>query len=135
MIKRLFLQPEQHSVPPKFSVGAAVKYALTEWSKFIKFLDSEYLTPDNNVAENAIRPFVVGRKNWLFSNTPRGADASAALYSLVETAKINGHDPFYYLYYLFEKLPLADNEEMIRELLPYNITDESINRYFEVGSI
>ena len=59
----------------------------------------------NNRAERSIKPFVIGRKNWLFANTPRGADASATIYSLVETAKENGINPLAYLTYLFEQLP------------------------------
>ena len=66
------------------------------------------MTPDNNSAENAIRPFVVGRKNWLFAGTPKGALASAGLYSLIETAKANGLEPYRYLRYLFEELPFAE---------------------------
>jgi hypothetical protein len=74
-----------------------------------------------SLIENAIRPFVVGRKNWLFSNTPRGAHSSALLYSLVETAKANNLEPYSYLRYLFTRLPGTSSEEEIRELLPYSI--------------
>ncbi|MBF0557070.1 MAG: transposase domain-containing protein, partial [Nitrospirae bacterium] len=69
-------------------------------------------------AENAIRPFVVGRKNWLFSGHPRGAEASAALYSLIETAKANGLEPYKYLRYIFEQLPYARTEDDYKSLLP-----------------
>ena len=62
----------------------------------------------NNLDENAIRPFVMGRKNWLFCNTPGGAQASAAIYSIVETAKVNGVEPYKYLKYLLEQLPRAN---------------------------
>ena len=124
---------KQKSITPASSVGKAVNYAVKEWNKFVKFLDSEYLTPDNNIAENAIRPFVIGRKNWLFSNTPRGADSSALLYSLIETAKANGHEPFKYLYFLFENLPLAENQDEISKLLPYNISSEDILAKIDMG--
>jgi len=75
---------------------------------------------DNNISERSIKPFVVGRKNWLFSNTPKGARASATIYSIVETAKENGLNPFEYLKYLFEKLPNMDIEdkEALDEILP-----------------
>ena len=76
---------------------------------------------DNNLAENAIRPFVVGRKNWLFSAHPNGAKASAALYSLIETAKANGMKPYFYLRYLFDQLPLCKTEADYRNLMPQNI--------------
>ncbi len=71
------------------------------------YLEDGRLSPDNNFAENSIRPFVAGRKNWLFSGTPEGAGASALLYSLIETAKANGLEPYCYLRHIFEKLPLA----------------------------
>jgi len=70
------------------------------------------------MAENTIRPYVIGRKNWLFSGTPAGAAASAAIYSLIETAKANGLEPHWYLRYLFEKLPEAMIEDDFRALLP-----------------
>ncbi|MDY6839028.1 MAG: transposase domain-containing protein, partial [Thermodesulfobacteriota bacterium] len=68
--------------------------------------------------ENAIRPFVVGRKNWLFSGHPRGAEASACLYSLIETAKANGLEPYLYFRFLFDHLPTATNEDEFKSLLP-----------------
>jgi hypothetical protein len=70
------------------------------------------------LAENAIRPFAVGRKNWLFSGSPRGAKASATLFSLIETAKACGKDPYHYLLNLFEKLPYAESEADLEALLP-----------------
>jgi transposase len=85
------------------------------------FLDHGDVTPDNNAAENAIRPFVIGRKNWLFAGTQEGAEASACLYSLIETAKANNLEPYKYLRYLFEKLPFASSEDEYRALLPYNL--------------
>jgi hypothetical protein len=79
------------------------------------------LTPDNNPVENAIRPFVVGRKGWLFSDTPRGAHASAGIYSLIETAKANGLEPYAYLCRLMNELPQATGEAELRRLLPYAV--------------
>jgi len=84
------------------------------------------LTPDNNKIENAIRPFAVGRKNWLFSNTPRGARSSACFYSLIESAKANDLEPYYYLRYIFEKIPGCTNKEEFRNLLPDMMTQEII---------
>jgi len=79
---------------------------------------------DNNRSERSIKPFVIGRKNWLFANTSRGADASATIYSIVETAKENGLNPFNYLQYLFERLPNLDtqDEKALDELLPWSAT-------------
>ena len=108
--------------PPKGLLGKAVTYALNQWPRLIGYLEDGRLAPDNNAAENAIRPFVVGRKNWLFSGTPEGAEASALLYSLIETAKANGLEPYAYLRYTFGRLPLASSLEEYEVLLPWNIT-------------
>ena len=85
------------------------------------------MTPDNNAAENAIRPFVVGRKNWLFAGSPKGAEASAGLYSLIETAKANGLEPYKYLRYLFEHLPFADSDDDYEKLLPSNLSPADLD--------
>jgi len=82
------------------------------------YVNHSIVTPDNNLAENAIRPFVVGRKNWLFNDTVAGAEASAGLYSLIETARANNLNPFEYLKLLFEKLPFAETNDQLRPLLP-----------------
>jgi transposase len=76
--------------------------------------------------ENAIRPYVVGRKNWLFSGSPDGAMASATFFSLIETAKASGLEPYAYLRHIFQKLPLAKTEKDLKDLLPQNIDPESI---------
>lgn len=113
-------------VPPKTKLGQAVNYTLHEWPKLIHYLDAWFLTPDNNAAENAIRPFVVGRKNWLFSDTPRGAHASATLYSLVESARANGLEPYHYLRHLFDHLPNATTTAAIERLLPTNLSSADL---------
>ncbi len=123
---KAWLKKKQIETPPSSLLGKAVNYALKEWDKFVNYLKSPLLTPDNNLAENAIRPFVVGRKNWLFSDTQRGANASANIYSLIETARANGLEPYHYLYYLFKNLPLADSDESIKKLLPYNLDTETV---------
>jgi transposase len=89
-------------------------------------LDDGILKMDNNQAENAIRPFVVGHKNWLFFEQPGGAEAGAILYSLIESAKANGLEPSQYLLYLFDKLPDLDSscDDQLRALLPMNLTPE-----------
>jgi hypothetical protein len=79
---------------------------------------------DNNRSERSIKPFVIGRKNWLFANTSRGAKASAIIYSIIESAKENGLNPFPYLNYLFEQLPNVDTQDpdIIDRLLPWSTT-------------
>jgi len=111
--------------PPKGLLGKAISYTLQQWHRLKKYIDNGLLQPDNNAAENAIRPFVVGRKNWLFSGTPEGATASAAFYSLIETAKANQLEPYWYLRYVFGRLPVATSEEDYRVLLPQYI-DRSV---------
>ena len=111
-------------VPPSTLLGKAVGYALSQWEKLKRYLDEAFLTPDTNLVENAIRPFVLGRKNWLFSGSPQGAFASAALYSLIETANANGLEPYWYLKDLLERLPHASTEDDYQKLLPqYLLTD------------
>ena len=121
-----WLDEKQVYLTPKTDPGKAVNYAMGQWDNFINYLGSAELTPDNNIIENAIRPFVIGRKNWLFSNTPRGARSSAVLYSLVESAKDNNLNVYNYLRFLFTKLPYAESSEEIKKLLPCNLTAEII---------
>ena len=113
-----WLQEKRDQVLPGSALGKAVAFALSEWPKLIRYLEHPQLTPDNNACEQAIRPFVVGRKNWLFAGSPRGAEASATLYSLIETAKANGREPYWYLRELFEKLPHARTRADYLSLLP-----------------
>jgi len=108
-------------VPPKSPMGSAITYALGQYERAIRYVDHYLLTPDNNLVENAIRPFVIGRNNWKFYDTVSGAWAGATLYSIIETAKINGHEPYRYLCYLFEKLPYAITDQQLESLLPYNL--------------
>lgn len=112
--------------PPQGLLGKAVSYALNQWERLERYTLNGLLRPDNNLAENAIRPFVVGRKNWLFSATPGGATASATIYSLIETAKANGLEPYRYLRYMFERLPLAETETDYKALLPQYVDRNSI---------
>jgi transposase len=108
-------------VSPTSLLGKAVGYALEQWDKMAAYLGSPYLTPDNNACENAIRPFVIGRKSWMFCGSPEGAESSCGIYSLIETAKQNIIPPAHYLTTLFEKAPLASSTEDWENLLPWNI--------------
>ena len=103
-------------------VGKAVEYTLGQWDKLIAYLDCAFLTPDNNACENAIRPFVIGRKNWLFSGCPEGAKSSSGLYSLIETAKQNNVNPQNYLTLIFTKVPHCKTQEDWESLLPWNVS-------------
>ena len=106
-------------VPPKSAIGKAIGYSLRQWPKLIRYLEHGDLNIDNNRAERAIKPFVIGRKNWMFANTANGAQASAILYSLIETAKANGLMPFDYIKHLLDELPKKLNS--IDHLLPWNV--------------
>ena len=116
-----WLRRKREQTPPKGLLGKAVGYALKQWSRLTGYLEDPTLLIDNNLAENGIRPFVVGRKNWLFAGTPEGARASALLYSLIETAKANDVEPYAYLRHLFEAVPVATTLEAYEALLPWNI--------------
>lgn len=119
-----WLHIQNDSVLPKSALGKAVTYCLNQWDKLTTFLKDGHLEIDNNRSERSIKPFVIGRKNFLFSNTPRGARASAITYSLVETAKENGLNPFAYLEYLFEQLPNRNSSDPgpLESLLPWSQT-------------
>jgi transposase len=108
-------------VPPQSLTGKALAYLDGQWPKLIRVLEDGRLPIDTNRVENAIRPFVVGRKNWLFADTVRGAQASANLYSLIETAKVNGLEPFAYLRYVFTELPAATTLDDVEVLLPRHL--------------
>lgn len=119
------------TILPKTQLGKDFEYAF----KRREYLGNYFLDGDcaisNNAAENAIRPFTVGRKNWLFSDTPKGAEASADIYSIVETAKSNGLDVFKYFELLLTVLPsmgFLTNPDILEELLPWNDKVQKICR-------
>ena len=108
-------------------LGKAIRYTRNQWSYLIFYLDEGNLQIDNNAAERQIKPFVIGRKNWLFNQTPRGANASAILYSLVQTAIANNLEPFDYLKYLLTELPTLGRHyevEALDQFLPWNVTEK-----------
>lgn len=122
-----WLSKRKLETPPKGLLGKAISYALNQWDRLVGYIKDGHLSPDNNMAENSIRPFVIGRKNWLFSGTPEGAEASALLYSLIETAKANNLEPYAYLRYIFEMLPTASSLEHYEALLPWNVTPQQMD--------
>jgi len=124
---KTWLDEKATKVLPKSPLGTAIAYTLNLWPNLITCLEDGHIEIDNNKAENAIRPFVIGRKGWLFSGSPRGAHASATLYTLVESAKANKLEPWAYLNYLFERLPAAKSEQALLALLPQNLTMEDLN--------
>lgn len=123
---RSWLKAKSAETNPTSALGKAVSYTLGQWSLLVRYIECADLTPDNNEAERAIRPFTVGRNNWVISGGPRGAQASATLYSLIETFKLNGLDPYYALRYLLTKLPVISDEEL-EAILPWNLRPEELH--------
>ncbi len=119
-IKELALQ-HLHSVLPGSLLGKALRYVTAQWPKLERYVQDGRYPIDNNDCENAIRPFVIGRRNWLFADTQAGADASANLYSLLQTCLVNGIDGYRYLEALLVALPRAKTVEDFEALLPWRI--------------
>ncbi|WP_404831086.1 IS66 family transposase [Endozoicomonas euniceicola] len=94
---RAWLEKNIERVNPGSLVHTAMGYALNQWPQLVVYCEDGQLNISNAAAENAIRPFTVGRKNWLFADTPKGARASAIYYSLIESSKVNDLEPFAYL--------------------------------------
>lgn len=115
-----WLKAKSAEVPPQTVLGKAISYTREQWPRLIRYVECPYLTPDNNEAERAIRPFTIGRKNWVLSGGPRGAFGSATLYSFIETAKACGREPYYYLRYVLTKLPTTEDADL-SSLLPWNV--------------
>ena len=125
---REWLDGVLHTVPPQSLTGKALAYLDGQWPKLERVLEDGRLPLDTNAVENAIRPFVVGRKAWLFADTVAGAEASANLYSLVETAKANGIEPWAYLCFVFERIAAAQRIEDFEVLLPDRIDRAALSR-------
>lgn len=115
------LVTHRHRVTPGSLLGKALHYLEAQWPKLIRYVEHGAWPIDNNLCENAIRPFVVGRRNWLFADTVAGANASANIYSLIETCKANGVDPYRYLVALFKALPSATTADDYEQLLPWHL--------------
>jgi hypothetical protein len=118
---RRWLDAKRGHAPPQMLIGKAMTYLDNQWPQLIRVLNDGRLEVDNNRCENALRPFVLGRKAWLFSDTPAGAEASARLYGLIETAKANDCEPYAYLRRVFADLPRATTLSEIEALLPWNV--------------
>ena len=106
---------------PSSLLGEALHYLHGQWPELVRFLENGTWPLDSQAVENAIQSFVFGRRSWLFADTMGGANASANLYSLIETAKANNIEPYRYLAALFKKLPLRQTIDDYEALLPWNI--------------
>ena len=117
---RNWLDTNRPRVDKSGLTGKAMTYLHNQWEKLEVYCSDGRLRLSNILAENAIRPFAIGRRAWLFADTPAGANASAIHYSLIETAKMHGLEPYAYLNAVFKALPYADTVEKIEDLLPWN---------------
>jgi hypothetical protein len=118
-----WLDSIRSQVLPKSKLGEALNYALNHKKELLNYLLDGNCVFSNNLAENSIRPFTIGRKNWLFSGSPKGAAASAAVYSIIETAKANGLDPYKYLLFIFRNMPgvlFRQYPEFLEDYLPWS---------------
>jgi transposase len=115
------VQQHQHAVLPQSALGKALHYTASQWPKLTRYVQDGRWPIDNNACENAIRPFVIGRKGWLFADTQAGAQASANLYSLLQTCRVNGVNTYDYLKALFVALPAALTADDYEALLPWRI--------------
>ena len=128
---KTWLDKLRDEIVPGSYLGKAINYTLGQWERLKNFIELDVATPDNNLVENAIRPFVMGRKNWLFSDSPEGAHANATLYSIVETAKANDLEPWLYTKFILAKLPLITSRHDFEQLLPQNITTEIMKNFLQ----
>jgi transposase len=114
---RQWLDANSIGLLPQAPLGRAFGYALRHWEALIRYTENGVLLPDNNALERQIRPIALGRSNWMFAGSPRGARAAATMYSLIGTARLNGIEPYAWLERTLEKLP-SYPVNRVHELLP-----------------
>lgn len=114
-------------VPPTLMFGRAINYALSAWNHLLNYLDCPELFVDNSISERSIKPFVIGRKNWLFSGSETGAESSCFIFTLIENAKLYKLDPYEYLRCVFDQAPFCESEKDFEKLLPWNIKITEFN--------
>jgi transposase len=118
---KLWLDEKQPKVAPDTLTRKAINYLINQWDHLIGYCEHGQLRISNVLVENAIRPFALGRKSWLFSDSPEGAKASACMFTFIETAKANGVEPFAYMRWVIGSITAADTEEALDALLPWNM--------------
>ena len=125
MVEAFFAWAEEHraEVTGGSNIGKALDYALNQKRYLMEFLQDPKVPLDNNAAEGAIRPFVIGKKNWVMIDTVHGASASAIIYSIAETAKANNLKPYQYFEHILEEIPKHMDEtslDFLDDLLPWS---------------
>ena len=130
---KVWLEDKKLKAPPKSPLGLAISYILERWSPLTEYLKYGFLDIDNNFGERCIRPFTIGRKNWIFMGNERGGQAASVFYSLIETAKSNQLNTYAYFRYLMTVLPTVDpnDQEVLRALLPNRITQPELEVYLK----
>jgi len=123
---KVWLEKSLQGTPPKGKVGKAVNYMLDRWEELKNYLKDGHLEIDNNLVENDVRPFAIGRKNWMFAGSPRGAKAGAIFYSLIKTAQANGVEPYVYLRYILNEIRGCKTEADYQRLFPWNIPADKL---------
>ncbi len=107
-------------------IGKAIAYTLNQWDKLIRYLDDGRLEMDNGLSERCIKPFVIGRKNWLFNNSVAGVKAAQVIYSLIQTCAMHNIEPYAYLRYVLTAIPKINDSNSLETLLPYNLEHKKL---------
>ena len=125
ILDALLAWARSRTAAPKSKLGMALNYLLNQWGPLTACLEYGRIELSNNRAERSINPFVISRKNFLFANTPSGAQSSAVLFSMIETAKENGFDPYRYLVWLLKESPkrFTTDGDWAASLLPQAAPD------------
>jgi len=129
-----WLDDNINHVPPKSPIGRAMSYSLKYWNNLTRYLEDGRLEIDNNRAERSIKPFVIGRKNWMFHDSVKGAEAGAIIYSLIETCKVHTVEPYAYFKYVLSNIVHCDQSADIEKLLPYNIDPAILQNQWRTGA-
>jgi transposase len=119
-----WLAEKQPKVAPDTLTRKAINYLINQWDHLVRYCEHGQLRISNILAENTVRPFAVGRRAWLFSDSPAGAKASAAMFTIIEAAKAIGVEPYAYLQYVIEHVAAADTDESLNALMPWNMKQD-----------
>lgn len=126
-----WLTQKQKQAPPKSPLGQAIFYLLDHWNELVIYLEHGFLDIDNNFTEQRVKPFAIGRKNWLFMGNERGGEAAATFFSFIESAKANGMNTYAYFRYIMTELPLVEpgNKKALLDMLPHRLDPAVLQKY------
>jgi transposase len=127
---KLWLEQTKKSVPPQSAIGKAIVYTLNQWAHLTTYVQDGEIQIDNNDVENLIRPFAIGRKNWMFMGSVSGAQAGAIIYSLMATCKVNTIEPYAYFKYIFDQLPRCKTQDDYQKLLPQFVNQNDLMKAY-----